>query len=158
MMPREIIPVVDDVTIALDTTPPTIPTKVTVQQVSANSVNVTWASSTDSALGVAGYKIFRNGMQVATAAGSPFADTGLSTGNVYYYAVAAYDAAGNASSLSAQSPSVTIQPVNDGPQTIFAPVVNLNGTSSVMVSWSSATDPLAVDDYAVYRDGCRLRQ
>jgi len=53
---------------------------------------------------VAGYRVYRNGVQVGTTAGTSYTDSGLSASTQYTYKVAAYDAAGN---VSAQSGGVT---------------------------------------------------
>ena len=48
-----------------DTTPPSVPTVLTATAVSTTQINLSWTASTDN-VGVSGYKIFRNGTQVAT--------------------------------------------------------------------------------------------
>jgi cellulose 1,4-beta-cellobiosidase len=71
--------------------------------VTASSAALSWSASTDN-VGVAGYRVYRNGVQVGTASGTTFTDTGLSAATQYTYTVAAYDAAGN---VSAQSSGIT---------------------------------------------------
>ena len=46
---------------------------------------------------MAGYKVFRDGSQVATSTTTTYQDTGLTPATSYTYAVSAYDAAGNES-------------------------------------------------------------
>jgi chitodextrinase len=87
-----------------DTTPPTVPTNVSATAITPSQVSVTWSASTDN-IGVAGYKIFRNGPQVGTSATTTFTDTGLAANTSYTYAVSAYDTAGN---NSAESASTTV--------------------------------------------------
>jgi chitodextrinase len=82
-----------------DVTPPTTPASFTATVVSASQINLTWSASTDD-VGVAGYKVYRNGMLVTAVAGTSYSDTGLTASTAYSYAVAAYDAAGNLSSQS----------------------------------------------------------
>jgi hypothetical protein len=142
------------ITISIDSIPPSTPTGVAVQQVSGDAVNVSWGSSTD-ATSVAGYQIFRNGIQVASATGSPYADSGLSIGSTYQYTVAAYDIAGNISLPSAPPTSVTIQQVN-GPSTPAIINTTLVGTSTADFSWAIVADPLALTGYTVYRDGTEI--
>src|SRR5256712_339969 len=83
------------VTIA-DTTPPTTPTGLTAAVAGSSGANLSWSASTDN-VGVTGYIVRRNGVQVATPATTSFADTGLSAATTYSYTVAARDAAGNRS-------------------------------------------------------------
>ncbi len=72
---------------------------------SASQVALGWTASTDN-VGVAGYRVYRNGTQVGTTTVTSFQDTGLTAGTTYTYRVAAFDAAGNVSTQSA-SASVT---------------------------------------------------
>src|SRR5204863_167482 len=93
------------VTIA-DTTPPTTPTGLTATVAGSTGANLSWTASTDN-VGVTGYIVRRNGVQVATPATTSFADTGLSAATTYSYTDTARDRAGNTSANSA-SASVTI--------------------------------------------------
>src|SRR5437870_2104624 len=90
----------------VDTTPPSMPTGLTAAAAGSTGANLSWSASTDN-VGVTGYIVRRNGIQVATPATTSFADTGLSTATTYSYTVAARDAAGNISPNSA-SVSITI--------------------------------------------------
>src|SRR5207248_11129833 len=71
-----------------------------------SGANLSWSASTDN-VGVTGYIVRRNGVQVATPVTTSFADTGLSAATTYSYTVAARDAAGNISPDST-SASITI--------------------------------------------------
>jgi len=87
-----------------DTTPPTTPTGLTAAAAGSTGVNLSWSASTDN-VGVTGYIVRRNGVQIATPATTTYADTGLSDGTTYSYTVTARDAAGN---ISANSASVSV--------------------------------------------------
>ena len=52
---------------APDTIPPTVPANVLATAFSSTQINITWSASTDN-VGVAGYRIFRNGTQVGATA------------------------------------------------------------------------------------------
>ena len=93
-----------------DTTPPSVPANLAVTGTTASSASLSWSASTDN-VGVAGYRVYRNGVQVGTTAGTSFTDTGLSASTQYTYTVAAYDAAGN---VSAQSSGVTATTSSSG--------------------------------------------
>src|SRR5258708_14264332 len=92
-----------NITIA-DATPPTTPTGLTAAVAGSTGANLSWSASTDN-VGVTGYIVRRNGVQVATPTTTSFADTGLSAPPTYSYTVAARDAAGN---ISPNSASVSI--------------------------------------------------
>jgi len=77
-----------------DTTFPSIPTNLIATAISSTQVNLSWSASTDN-VGVAGYKIYRGGIQVANVTGTSYSDTVPIAGTTYSYGVSAYDAAGN---------------------------------------------------------------
>ncbi len=52
-----------------DTTPPSKPTGLTATPTSTSQINLNWNASTDD-VGVTGYKVFRNGTQIATPTSS----------------------------------------------------------------------------------------
>jgi hypothetical protein len=91
-----------------DTTSPSAPAGLTGAAAGSTAANLSWSASTDN-VGVAGYIVRRNGVQVATPATTTYADAGLSAATTYSYTVAARDAAGNISPNST-SVSVTTPP------------------------------------------------
>jgi chitodextrinase len=84
-----------------DLTPPSLPTNLVTTAVGITQINLSWNASTD-AVGVKGYKIYRGGTLIATTTntGTTYSDTGLTPSTVYTYTIAAYDAAGNTSSVT----------------------------------------------------------
>jgi len=64
-------------------------------------VDLIWTASTDN-VGVAGYQIVRNGFPYISVAATmlTYADTSVTAGTIYTYAVNAFDAAGNHSNSS----------------------------------------------------------
>ena len=79
-------------TLALDTTAPTVPQNLMATAVSPTQVNLTWAASTDSGgAGLAGYRVLRGGVQIATTAATNYIDTGRTPSTTYAYTVRAYD-------------------------------------------------------------------
>jgi chitodextrinase len=99
-----------------DTLPPSTPTNLVGTALSSSQINLSWNPSSDN-VGVTGYRVIRNGIQIGTTANpSSYGDTGLSPARTYRYSVAAYDAAGNASMVS-RAVSARTQPL---PSTKFA--------------------------------------
>lgn len=92
--------------IAIDVVAPTVPQSLSASPASSSQIRLSWAASIDN-LAVAGYRIYRNGAQVATTTGTSYQDTGLAPSTRYTYAVAAYDAAGNLSGQSAPASAAT---------------------------------------------------
>src|SRR2546422_2307 len=92
-----------------DITPPSVPTNLSASAVSSSQITLSWTASTDN-VGVAGYTIYRGGSQIATTSLTSYSDTGLSPSTAYVYQVAAFDAAGNVSALSAAASAATLSP------------------------------------------------
>ena len=84
-----------------DTAKPTVPGKPVVVAGSVTDIaaGFTWAASTDN-VGVTGYRIFRDGVDVGTSPTASFTATGLAPSTLYKFQVAAFDAAGNQSAKS----------------------------------------------------------
>jgi Uncharacterized protein contain chitin-binding domain type 3 len=98
-----------------DTLPPSTPTNLAGAAVSSSKIKLSWNPSSDN-VGVTGYRVYRNGIQIGTTANTSYIDTSLSPATTYQYSVAAYDATGNGSTISSDV-LVTTQPL---PSTKFA--------------------------------------
>jgi hypothetical protein len=103
---------------------PTAPTNLTVAPGDAR-VALSWGVSTDR-LGVAGYRVYRDGGQVMGTSGTSFTDVALTNGVTYSYYVVAYDTAGYVSSPSetvlGTPRAATVGGPFGGPQTNWGPV------------------------------------
>lgn len=98
-----------------DTTPPTMPGSVMATRVGQSmNVLVTWSSSTDN-VGVVGYRLFRDGVQIGQEpiVALTYTDANLAPGT-YDYTVRAVDAAGNVSGLTVPV-SVVLPPAGARP-------------------------------------------
>ena len=90
-----------------DTTAPSTPGGLTATVFSPTKVQLVWTAATD-AVGVTGYRIYRDGSLVGTSTTTSYIDTGLQAGSQHQYTVVAYDAAGNLSVASAVAPATTV--------------------------------------------------
>src|SRR5579862_6913876 len=104
-----------------DTTPPSVPTNLQSSNVTSNSARISWTASTD-AVGVVGYRVYRNASLIGTTGQTQYTDPNLSPVTTYAYAVAAYDAAGNVSAASTpldvtttSGPPGVVNPLKVGP-------------------------------------------
>ena len=102
-----------DTTDTSDTIPPSIPANVIATAVSTTQINLSWNASTDN-IGVAGYRVYRDGNQIATVANTTYSNTGLSPSTTYTYTVSAYDAAGNNSAQSTIASATTLSENSSG--------------------------------------------
>ncbi|HXI85500.1 MAG TPA: fibronectin type III domain-containing protein, partial [Verrucomicrobiae bacterium] len=142
---------------AADTTAPTVPTGLTGSAVSSSQVNLGWSASTDTGgSGLAGYKIYKNGVLLTTTASTSYSATGLSPSTTYTFTVAAYDNAGNTSAQST-GVSVTTQAATDTtppsvPTGLTASVVS---SSTISLSWNASTDSggSGLAGYNIYSSG-----
>jgi chitodextrinase len=89
-----------------DTQAPSVPTNLAARAVSSSQINLSWTASTDN-VGVAGYRIYRDGALIATTQSPSYSNTGLTASTSYTYNVAAYDAKGNVSNQSASASAQT---------------------------------------------------
>src|SRR5207249_2003288 len=135
-----------------DTTPPSTPIGLTGEAAGSTGANLSWSASTDN-VGVTGYIVRRNGVQVATPATTTYADAGLFVGT-YSYTVAARDAAGNTSANSA-SASLTIADTTP-PTTPTGLTAAVAGSTGANLSWTASTDNVAVTGYIVRRNGVQV--
>jgi chitodextrinase len=100
--------------------------------VSSSQINLSWTAATDN-VGVAGYHVFRNGIQIATlGAVTTFQNTGLAASTAYSYTVRAHDASGNVSGQS-----ISVNATTQAPDTTAA------------LAWDASTSP-NVAGYRVY--------
>jgi fibronectin type 3 domain-containing protein len=130
-----------------DMTPPSVPTGLGATP-GSTQVALTWTASTDN-VAVTGYRVFRNGVQVAAPSGTSYTDTGLANGTSYTYTVAAVDAAANASAQS--SPGVAATPADTLAPTVPSGLVATGGNAQVALTWTASTDNVGVTGYHVYR-------
>jgi chitodextrinase len=138
-----------------DTIPPTVPSNVSAVTVSISQINVSWSASTDN-VGVAGYRVYRNGSLAGTTSSLSYSDTGLTASTLYSYTVAAYDGAGNVSSQSAAATATTLTPDTTPPTvSIIAPVANASVSNTITVT-ATASDNVAVADVQFQLDGVNL--
>ena len=135
-----------------DTTPPSAPSNLSATVAGATEIDLTWTASTDNTA-VAGYRVYRNGTQVATTGSTSYADTPLQPGASNSYYVIAIDAAYNASPPSNTASASTPGPDTTDPSaptnvTVSAPTYN-----ATTVAWSASTDDIAVVGYAIRANG-----
>ncbi|HEY5806578.1 MAG TPA: PQQ-dependent sugar dehydrogenase, partial [Povalibacter sp.] len=118
----------------------------------------TWAASTD-AVGVSGYRIFRNGSTtpLATVAATSYSDTGLTASTAYTYTVRAFDAVGNESSASGAGSATTLTAppgADTTPPTVpGTPSATAVSSTRIDLTWTASTDAVGVTGYRIFRNG-----
>ncbi|MDX6402109.1 MAG: hypothetical protein QOF27_2715, partial [Gaiellaceae bacterium] len=118
---------------------------------------LTWTAANDTGgSNLAGYRVYRDGAQIAQTSALTFADASLAVDGSYAYVVRAIDGAGN---LGPPSPTRTIQ-VDQTPPPAPIHLVAASPANVVSFSWDATADAGAsgsgVASYRVYRNGSPL--
>lgn len=142
-----------------DATAPSAPTNLVAQVISASQINLSWSTSTDN-VGVAGYAIFRNNVEIANVTGNSYNNLGLVASTTYNFHVKAFDAAGNLSTSSNLVSATTFGTTtpNDNlapsvPQKLKAHVVSYK---HINLKWKASKDNVRVVGYAIFRNGIQI--
>jgi hypothetical protein len=148
-------PSVEVTVVGADTTNPSVPANVAaVPTPNFGEALVSWDASTDN-VGVAGYRIYRNGVLAATAgaADTSIVVPGLPPGESSMQ-VSAFDAAGNESAKSPSVPVTPLQPDTTNPSVpANVAAVPTPNFGEALVSWDASTDNVGVAGYRIYRNG-----
>jgi chitodextrinase len=138
-----------------DTIAPTAPT-LSASGTTQTTTNLSWSGATDN-VGVTGYDVYKDGVLLGSTASTSYAVSGLTNSTTYVFTVKAKDAAGN---VSVASNAISVTTLTPAPDTTAptAPTLSASGTTATTtnLSWSGATDNVAVTGYDVYRNGALL--
>lgn len=139
----------------IDTVAPTAPT-LAASGTTQTTTNLSWSGATDN-VAVTAYDVYKDGVFFGSTTSTTFAVSGLTASTTYAFTVKAKDAAGNASVASNTVSVTTLAPVVDTTAPT-APTLSASGTTltATNLSWSGATDNVAVTGYDVYKDAVLL--
>jgi chitodextrinase len=131
-----------------------VPSGLVASAITALSLTLSWSASTDN-IGVAGYRVYRDGVLAVSSAGTSVQLTGLAAATLYSFTVAAFDLAGNTSAPSAALPLTMLPPLLDtlAPSTPTGLVASALAPTLLTLSWTASVDNVAVAGYRVYRNG-----
>jgi chitodextrinase len=141
---------------AADTTPPSVPTGLNQTGSTVTTITLGWTASTDPDSPVAGYRVYRNGVQVGTPTSPSFTDSGLTVMTSYSYTISAYDPTGN---VSAQSAALMASTAADTTAPSVPTGLAKTGatTTTISLGWTASTDPDSpVAGYKVYRNATQV--
>jgi len=136
-------------TLGPDVTPPSAPT-LSASGTTSNTTNLSWTVATDN-IAVTGYEVYRNSVLIGTTTtATTFNVTGLIASTPYTFNVKSKDAAGN---LSVNSNTVNVTTLAPDTTPPSPPTLSICGTTSTstILSWSGATDNIAVTGYDIYQ-------
>jgi len=121
----------------------------------ANYVRLNWTAATDN-VGVAGYRVYREGALVGSTSELGYVDVGLAASTTYQYEVRAYDTTVNVGPAAASSVTTTA-PVGAGvPSMPAALKATVQSGRSVRLTWRASTDDVGVVGYDVFRNGAKI--
>ena len=127
----------------VDNTSPSTPGNFDVNDISETSSWITWSASTDDT-GIEQYKLYRDGVCIATTNATEIYDTGLSKYRSYEYTVEAYDTSGNISPVS--------EVVQYGYRR-FPFFIPITGTAQGITDMSALTSTSAADAFVTASGG-----
>jgi chitodextrinase len=137
---------VGDTTGPPDLTAPSAPAGLFAGAVGGSKVNLSWRASGDD-VGVSGYRVFRNGTEIATVAGTAYTDESVAANTKYTYTVQAFDSANhvsagsNAASVTTGPPDqvLTFTPTADAYINAAKPNTNFGSATSLKLSTSKVS-------------------
>lgn len=137
-----------------DNQAPTAPRELKAANPGYTSVTLSWKQSTDN-VGIKGYEIYCNDKMAGSTTNTVYEYKKLTPGMSYTFHVKARDKAGNYSSQSnialVIAPSDTTAP--SAPAGLKAVSVSV---SEISLTWSPASDNIAVKSYDIIRDGIKI--
>lgn len=139
---------------APDTQAPSAPGKLTAAGRTYTAISLSWTGSYDN-VGIKGYEVYCNEKKIASTSKTYYEYKKLTPGASYTFFIKAYDKAGN---YSEQSNSISVSTIPD--KTAPSPPEGLKASSvtvtEVNLTWSPASDNVAVKGYDIIRDGIKI--
>ncbi|MFG6687085.1 pectinesterase family protein [Mariniflexile sp. HNIBRBA6329] len=133
-----------------DETAPSVPKNLKSNNVTENSIDLSWDASSDN-VGVVGYSIYIDGELYTNVAETFISVEGLSEATTYSFYVNATDDAGN---VSENSETISETTLDRTPPTTPANLAANGATkNSINLSWDTSSDNVGVTGYDVYVDG-----
>lgn len=113
-------------------------------------IELSWDVSVESDL--AGYRLSRDGIQIAEVTTNSYTDTGLVNDRTYAYSIVAFDTNGNVGPAATASAMAEDNLVDTVPPTVPAPVfAKAVSYKSVVITWGESTDDNGVAGYTVQK-------
>jgi fibronectin type 3 domain-containing protein len=137
-----------------DSTAPSPPGALIATQSGPRAVDLHWAAATDN-VGVDHYAISVDGVAATTTSAIELVALAMSDGVAHHFELNAVDAAGNLG--QPVSADLTLPDVT-APSPVGTFGARASGATSVALSWTGATDNVAVNAYQLTRDGLPLVQ
>jgi endoglucanase Acf2/fibronectin type 3 domain-containing protein len=135
----------------IDHVAPSVPTGLSGLAMSPTRIDLSWSAATDN-VAVAGYRIYRNNVEIDTTTNTAYSSVGLNQNREYDYYIRAYDAFDNWSDKSDTVSVTTPEDVTD-PSMPLGFTGEVTSAATVWLEWQPATDDVGVRGYYILRDG-----
>ncbi|MCB9757937.1 MAG: fibronectin type III domain-containing protein [Candidatus Omnitrophica bacterium] len=132
-----------------DTMAPSIPSNLTVSNITATSLTLSWDKAGDN-VGVVGYKVYDNDKFLGSTSTTTFSISGFDPDLDHKYTVSAFDAAQNESSQSA--PNIIPKLDKIKPDIVSDLTSSEITSNSVRLSWTKSEDNVGVAGYEIYKN------
>jgi hypothetical protein len=126
--------------------PPATPTNLTATAITTNQINIAWTASA----GADAYTLNRDGVTIATLAGTSYSDTTLLAGSNYCYTVAATNSVGSSAFSSSACATTPLFPPPGTPQNVNATAL---ATNRIDIAWDSVS---GATGYVLRRGGSTI--
>ena len=133
-----------------DSTPPTVPSNVTISNIGGTSFKVNWSASTDNA-SVTGYEVYINGALNGSTSNTSFNVTNLTVSTTYSITVLAKDSANNKSAQSNTINATTTDGSNNVVELFFSEYVEGSGFNKAIEIANLSDDAINLSIYSVKR-------
>lgn len=138
-----------------DTTPPNVPSGLSLVNVSSSSAKISWTHQSDAL----SYMVFRNDQFVKEVFSPEFQDQGLLPNTDYSYSIQAKDAKGVTSAkstpLMVKTSTIDVIEKPTIPDNLHYMEVTEN---SVALMWGASSHSLGIKKYWIFRDGIKIAE
>jgi endonuclease I/chitodextrinase len=134
-----------------DNEAPTVPTDVTLSNITTTTINASWTISTDNEA-VSKYEVYANGTLNGETANANYTLTDLNSNTAYAITVLAKDIANNKSAQSVAANGTTLTD-NEAPTVPTNITISNQTGTSFRVNWTASTDDSAISSYTIFVDG-----
>ena len=134
-----------------DNQAPTVPTNVSLSNITTASIDISWTASTDN-VAVTKYEIYANGNLHGESNNTNYTASGLNSNTSYAITVLAKDVANNKSAQSTAVNGTTLTDTTPPSAPENVSISNETGTG-FKVNWTASTDDTAVTGYDIFVDG-----
>ncbi|MEM7262679.1 MAG: LamG-like jellyroll fold domain-containing protein, partial [Planctomycetota bacterium] len=131
---------------------PGVPSLVSASTLSSSSIGLSWIASVDN-VGVAEYRVRRDGVVVGSTSATTYDDVGLSSLTRYAYTIETVDLLGNVSTASEVVSAWTSGVDEEAPLPPDGLTLVSISSDSIVLRWNEAVDNVGVTAYRVFRDG-----